>query len=100
MSAFGERHPKFQGDSTCPYFRDTLSVVDALFDYWQGGEIVMDFLKKLGKQGIAVIVVGVIVFFVWPGATLLFFIGLAAGVVLGNLYDPLESAVEKFLSRM
>jgi hypothetical protein len=60
----------------------------------------MDFFKKFGKQAIAVAVVGGIIFFVWPGATLLFFSGMAAGVVLGNLYEPLESAVEKFLSRV
>jgi hypothetical protein len=60
----------------------------------------MDFLKKLSKQAIAAIVGGIIIFFVWPGATLLFFSGMAAGIVLGNLYEPLEAAVEKFLTRM
>lgn len=60
----------------------------------------MEFFKKFSKQAIAVAVVAGIIFFVWPGATLLFFGGMAAGVVLGNLYEPLESAVEKFLSRM
>ena len=54
-----------------------------------------DFLKNLTKQAIAVAVVMLIVFMVWPGLALAFFVGVAVGLVAGNLYAPIEAWVEK-----
>ncbi len=59
----------------------------------------MEFIKKFGKQAGLVAGVGAIVFFFWPGATMLFLGGMAAGVIVGNLYEPLESAVEKLIDK-
>ena len=60
----------------------------------------MEFFKKFGKQaGLAVVVCGV-VFFFWPGATTLFFAGVATGIIVGNLYEPLEKAAEKLIKKL
>lgn len=59
-----------------------------------------DFLKKLSKQAIVIGVVMLIVFFIWPGATILFFVGVAVGLVGGNLYEPVETWVEKQIARL
>ena len=60
----------------------------------------MDFLKKMGKQAILAGVVAVVLFFVWPGATTLFFGGMAAGIIIGNLYDPVEKMAEKIIDKI
>ncbi len=60
----------------------------------------MDFLKTMGKQAILVGVIAVVLFFVWPGATTLFFGGMAAGVIVGNLYDPVEKIAEKIIDKI
>ncbi|MCK5724971.1 MAG: hypothetical protein KAI84_20710 [Gammaproteobacteria bacterium] len=60
----------------------------------------MDFLKTMGKQAILVGVIAVELFFVWPGATTLFFGGMAAGVIVGNLYDPVEKIAEKIIDKI
>ncbi len=59
----------------------------------------MDFLKKLSKQAIAAGIIGMIIFFVWPGATTLFFAGIAVGIIAGNLYEPLEALAEKAINK-
>ena len=60
----------------------------------------MDFLKTMGKQAILVGVIALVLFFVWPGATTLFFGGMAAGVIVGNLYDPVEKMAEKIIDKI
>ena len=60
----------------------------------------MDFLKKMGKQAILAGIVALVLFFVWPGATTLFFAGMAAGIIIGNLYDPVEKAAEKIIDKI
>ena len=58
-----------------------------------------DFFKNLTKQTIAIAVVMLIVFFTMPGLSLIFFLGVAVGLVGGNLYPPVEAWVEKQLER-
>ena len=58
-----------------------------------------EFWKKLTKQTVLVGIIMLIVFFIWPGATLLFFIGVVVGLVGGNLYEPVESWIEKLIAR-
>ena len=60
----------------------------------------MDFLKTMGKQAILVGVIALVLFFVWPGATTLFFGGMAVGVIVGNLYDPVEKIAEKIIDKI
>lgn len=62
-------------------------------------EAITTYLKNASKQLIVALVVGVILFFVWPGATTLFFAGMAAGILVGNFYPAVESAAEKILKR-
>lgn len=83
--------------STLPVKFTRLSWLDALIDYY--GEQGMEFFKKFGKQAALAGGVGAIVFFIWPGATMLFFSGIAVGVIVGNLYEPLESAVERLIDK-
>lgn len=54
-----------------------------------------DFLKNLTKQAIAIAVLMLIIFFIWPGIALAFFAGVAVGLIGGNLYPPVEAWIEK-----
>ena len=60
---------------------------------------ILEYLKSASKQLIAAAVVALIVFFVWPGATLLFFIGMAVGILAGNFWQPLEHMAESLIAR-
>lgn len=60
----------------------------------------MDFLKNLSKQAIAAAVIGLIVFFAVPGLATLFFLGMAAGVVAGNMWPALEKLGEKAAAKL
>lgn len=58
-----------------------------------------DFLKNLTKQTIAVGVLCVVAFFAFPGITIPFFVGVAVGLVAGNLYPKVEAFIEGLLER-
>lgn len=60
----------------------------------------MDYLKNLSKQAIAAVVIGVIVFFAMPGLATTFFVGMAAGVVAGNMWPALEKLGEKAAAKL
>ncbi len=60
----------------------------------------MDFLKNLSKQAIAAAVIGLIVFFAVPGLAITFFVGMAAGVVAGNMWPALEKLGEKAVAKL
>ncbi len=58
-----------------------------------------DFLKNLTKQTRANGLLMLVAFFIWPGLSIVFFIGVAIGLVGGNLYAPVEKWVEKQIGR-
>lgn len=60
----------------------------------------MDYLKNLSKQAVAAVVVAAIVFFAVPGLATVFFVGMAAGVVAGNLWPALEKLGEKAAAKL
>ena len=62
-------------------------------------EAIKTYLKNASKQILVAGVVAVIVFFVWPGATTLFFAGMAAGILVGNFYPAVEAMAEKVIGK-
>ncbi len=63
-------------------------------------QAVIEYVKNASKQLIVAAVVGVIVFFVWPGATVLLFVGMAIGIIAGNLYPAVEAIAEKAIAKI
>jgi len=62
-------------------------------------DAIKTYLKNASKQLIVALVVAVILFFVWPGATILLFVGMLVGILVGNLYPAIERAAEKIIAK-
>lgn len=59
----------------------------------------METLKNLSKQALIGALVLLIVFIMWPAATILIAIGVVIGIILGNAVPAIEAKAEEFLAK-